>query len=99
MTYRETIELATKYGLRAYDLLVAQECDWAFSFEYSDEQFEKLCEKARYVHSHSSGVGVDACCIACAINWLIDDNGKTIDDVLGMDFYDIHEVALNFCEY
>ena len=99
MTYKETMELADKHGIKFMNLLVAQECDWAFSFYYTDEQFEKLCEKTRYVYGHSREVGVDVCSIAQAINDLIEDEEKTIDDVLAMDFYDIHDVALNFCEY
>ena len=99
MTYKETLDCAKEHGLRAYDLVVAQECDWAFNFDFDDAQFEKLCDKVANVYSHSMDVGVDACCVAMAVNRLIDDEGKGIEDVLQMDFYDIHNVALDYCEY
>lgn len=94
MKFREQLDMVEALRLNMCDLVIANECDCIFSFEYTDEQFEDLCAVAKLVYMESDYI--EAHHIASAINNLIDQNGQTIDEVLEMDIYDLSDKAAEY---
>ena len=96
--YKRILDIAEKYSIDSSDLLIAQNCYQVFDFDYSDDQFEKLCKKASTVYyGCSKDVGVSVYCVARAIDEFICDDEKSIEDVLLIDSEEIHYRALDFC--
>jgi hypothetical protein len=90
MTYKEQLKAVRDLGIDICDLNIADECENIFDFYYTDEEFEKLCEKARDCYIKSD---LGALAIALAINHLIRDDEQTIDQVLQMSKWDLIEKA------
>ena len=80
-------------GISICDLEVANECDCIFNFEYTEQEFEQLCDFARhcYLKDQSGDIGPNH--IAQAINDLIIEDEKTIHEVLDMSGWDILDRA------
>lgn len=86
MTFREKLNKVKEMNISVCDLTIANECDCVFDFEYTEQQFEDLCELAKICYLKSEFI--DICAIANVINDMIKD-GSTIDDVLDMSKWDI----------
>lgn len=95
MNYREALDFTRKNNISILDITVACECDCAFEFDYTDEQFERLCEVAKNAVLKGER-NIDEYAVATAINYLIVDDGKSIEDVINMIAWDIVGVALSF---
>lgn len=90
MTFRETLTKARENNIDILDLCIACECDNTFDFDYTQEEFEKLCKKARFVFMKSDNLTEWA--VANTINNLIQE-GRTIEQVLAMNVYDLIQTA------
>lgn len=91
MTYKEQLDKVRDLGISICDLEVANELDAVLDFEYTEEEFESLC-----------AFGVEACldaetmtanAIAKCINDLVDEEGKTVKEILEMDKWDFIDKA------
>lgn len=91
MTYREQLKKAHELGLSIVDLSVAFECDCVFGFKYTEEEFEKICGIVTECYLKSCDVSIS--CFAYAINELIGQDKKSIDDILKMSKWDLIEKA------
>lgn len=94
MTYREQLNKAKELGLSIIDLVVADECKAVFTFSYTDEEFERLCELVKICYIKSDGL--DEYCIASAVNELVEEDGKMIAEILEMKYYTIIDKATWF---
>lgn len=93
--YRESLNFIRNNNISILDITVACECDCAFDFDYTDEQFEKLCEIAK--NSVLKGERcIDEYAVATAINYMITEEEKSIEDVLNAQIWDIVQLSTNF---
>lgn len=86
MTFKEQLKIAENNNLSILDLEVADECDCVFEFEYTDEEFEKLCTRIRTAYLKAEEMTVAA--LAHCVNDLITKEDKSIDQICEMDAYD-----------
>lgn len=86
MTFKEQLKIANDNNLSILDLEIADECDCVFEFEYTDEEFEKLCTRIRYAYLKAEEMTVTAL-VHCVID-LINEEDLTIEQICEMDVYD-----------
>jgi hypothetical protein len=82
MNYRQSLTKVQELGISICDLEIANELDCVLDFEYTDEQFEQLCEFCLNAYLKSESVTANA--LALAVNDLIAE-GNTVDEVLELD--------------
>lgn len=82
MNYRESLTKVQELGISICDLEIANELYCVLDFEYTDEQFEQLCEFCLNAYLKSESVTANA--MALAVNDLIAE-GNTVDEVLELD--------------
>lgn len=91
MTYREQLNKLEELGITPTSIEIGNYCDCIFGFDYSDEEFEKLCNFAERMYSEADDVMTTAA-IANCINQLVED-GKTVEEILEMDKWDFLDKA------
>lgn len=91
MTFKEQLKIANDNNLSILDLEIADECDAVFEFEYTDEEFEKLCTRIRYAYLKAEEMTVTA--LAHCVNDLINEEDSTIEQICEMDVYDFIQKA------
>lgn len=96
MTYREQLNKLEELGITLTSIEIANSCNDLFDFDYSDEEFEKLCNFAEKMYIKADVMTTDA--VAKCINDLVNEEGKTIDEVLEMDKWDFINKASNYLD-
>ena len=96
MTYREQLNKLEELGITPTSIEVGNSCDCIFDFDYSDEEFEKLCRFAERTYFKSDDLTTSA--IACCINDLVNEEGKTVEEILEMDKWDFIDKASNYLD-
>ena len=96
MTYREQLNKLKELGITPTSIEVGNSCDCIFDFDYSDEEFEKLCNFAEEMYLKADVMTTDA--IAYCINDLVNEEGKTIEEILKMDKWDFIDKASNYLD-
>ena len=96
MTYREKLNKFQELGIMLSSIEVANSCDCIFDFNYSDEEFEKLCNFAEEMYFKSDDLTARA--IACCIDDLVNEEGKTVEEILEMDKWDFIDKASNYLD-
>ena len=96
MTYREQLNKLEELGITPTNIEIANSCNGLFEFNYSDEEFEKLCRFAERTYFKSDALTTSA--IACYINDLVNEDGKTIEEILEMDKWDFINKASNYLD-
>lgn len=91
MKFREQLNKAKELGFSISELKIANECDCIFEFEYTEKEFEWLCEQAHYCYLNAEQMTEFA--IAMAINELIVKENYTIDEVLDLCKWDLIDKA------
>jgi hypothetical protein len=91
MTYRETLKKAIRLGISVSDLVIANECDCVFDFEYTNEEFEQLCKKAHECYLKAEDITEYS--LALAINDLIKEKDFSVQEVLDMDKWELIDKA------
>lgn len=94
MTYREQLNKVNELGINICDLAIANELDSVLSFDYTEEQFESLCAFGRRIYLKFEEITVDA--IADCINDLVNEEGKTVEEILEMDKGDFLDEVCNY---
>lgn len=94
MTYREKLNKVRDLGIAICDLEVANELDAVLDFEYTEEEFENLCAFSVEVYLDAETMTTNA--IAHCINDLVDEEGKTVKEILEMDKWDFIDEASNW---
>lgn len=93
MTFREQLNKVLELGISICELDVANECDCVFGFEYTEQEFEQLCDFAMQCYLKDQSGNIGSYHVALAINELITEDEKTIQEVLGMSRWDMLEKA------
>ena len=94
MTYREQLNKVRDLGLSICDLEVANELDAVLSFEYTEEEFEDLCAFSVEIYLKAEKMTTDA--IAYCIDDLVEEEGKTVKEILKMNKWDFIDKASNW---
>ena len=95
MTYREQLNKLEELGITPTSIEIGNSCDCIFDFNYSDEEFEKLCNFAEEMYLKADVMTTDA--VAKCINQLVED-GKTVEEILEMDKWDFIDKASNYLD-
>ena len=96
MTYREQLNKLEELGITPTSIEVGNSCDCIFEFNYSDEEFEKLCNFAERMYLKADVMTTDA--VAKCINDLVNEDGKTVEEILEMDKWDFIKKASNYLD-
>lgn len=96
MTYREQLNKLEELGITPTNIEIANSCDCIFDFDYSDEEFEKLCNFAERMYLEAYVMTTDA--VAKCINDLVNEDGKTVEEILEMDKFDFIDKASNYLD-
>lgn len=91
MTYREQLNKVRNLGISICDLEIANELDAVLDFEYTEDEFESLCAFSVEVYLKAETMTTDA--IAYCINDLVNEEGKTVKEILKMDKWDFIDKA------
>ena len=94
MTYRESLNKLEELGITPTSVEIANSCDCIFEFNYSDEEFEKMCNYAERMYLKADVMTTDA--VAKCINDLVNEDGKTVEEILEMDKWDFINTASNY---
>ena len=96
MTYREQLNKLEELGITPTSIEIGNSCDCIFDFNYSDEEFEKLCNFAEEMYLKADVMTTDA--VAKYINNLVNEDGKTVEEILEMDKWDFIVKASNYLD-
>ena len=96
MTYREQLNKLEELGITPTSIEIGNSCDCIFDFDYSDEEFEKLCNFAERLYLKADVMTTDA--VAKCINDLVNEDGKTVEEILEMDKWDFINKASNYLD-
>ena len=96
MTYREKLNKLEELGITPTSIEIGNSCDCIFDFNYSDEEFEKLCNFAEEMYLKADVMTTDA--VAKCINDLVNEDGKTVEEILEMDKWDFIGRASNYLD-
>lgn len=91
MTYREQLNKVNELGINIFDLSIADELNSILSFDYTDEEFERLCEYAKNAYYEAYEMTMNA--IANCIDGLVNEDGKTVEEILEIDKRDFVKKA------
>lgn len=94
MTYREQLNKVNNLGISICDLEVANELDAILDFDYTDDKFESLCAFGARIYLKAENI--TAVAIAKCINDLVNEEGKTVEEILEMDKWDFIDKASNW---
>ena len=94
MTYREQLNKVRDLGIAICDLEIANELDAVLDFEYTEEEFESLCAFSVEIYLKTEKITTDA--IAYCINDLVEEEGKTVEEILKMNKWDFIVKANNW---
>ena len=95
MTYREQLNKLEELGITPTSIEIGNSCDCIFDFDYSDEEFEKLCRFAERMYLEANVMTTVA--VAKCINQLVEE-GKTVEEILEMDKWDFIDKASNYLD-
>ena len=94
MTYREKLNKVRDLGIAICDLDIANELDAVLNFEYTEEEFEDLCAFGVEIYLKAEKMTTDA--IAYCIDDLVEEEGKTVKEILKMNKWDFIVKANNW---
>ena len=94
MTYREQLNKVRDLGISICDLEIANELDAVLGFEYTEEEFEDLCAFGVEIYLKAEKMTTDA--IAYCIDDLVEEEGKTVKEILKMNKWDFIVKANNW---
>ena len=94
MTYREQLDKVRDLGISICDLEIANELDAVLDFEYTEEEFESLCAFSVEIYLKAEKMTTNA--IAYCINDLVEEEGKTVEEILEMNKWDFIDKASNW---
>ena len=91
MTYREQLNKLEELGITPSSIEIANSCDCLFEFNYSDEEFEKLCNFAERMYLKADVMTTDA--VAKCINDIVKaqralsfrTTNQIVEEILKMD--------------
>jgi hypothetical protein len=94
MNYREQLDKVNELGINIFDLTIANELDCVLDCEYTEKDFERLCDYARYIYLKADSITAEA--IARAIYGLLWTDEHTVDSICRMDKRKFTDLAFNY---
>ena len=94
MKYREQLNKVRDLGISICDLEIANELPADLDFEYTEAEFEDLCAFGVEIYLKAEKMTTDA--IAYCINDLVNEEGKTVEEILKMNNWDFIDKASNW---
>ena len=96
MTFKEIIKAIDKIDASYQDIEIALALDAEVDFDLTDEEFNKLCEYAKNVLDNSD---VNEYAIAECMNDLLNEEDKTVEEILEMDVHDFADEATGWMDW
>ena len=104
MTYREKLNKLEELGITPTSVEIANSCDCIFDFDYSDEEFDKLCDFAERMYLKADVMTTDA--VAKCINDMVKTQralsfrttNQIVEEILKMDKQDFIDKANNYLD-
>lgn len=104
MTYREQLNKLEELGITPTSIEIGNSCDCIFDFDYSDEEFEKLCNFAERMYLEAYVMTTDA--VAKCINDMVKTQralsfrttNQIVEGILKMDKFDFIDKASNYLD-
>lgn len=90
MTFKEIVNAIDKMKVKYQDVEIALNLDAEIDFDLTDEEFNSLCDYAKRVLDRTD---VTECAIAQCIDDLLNEEDKTVEDILKMDVLDFADKA------
>ena len=94
MTYREQLNKVRDLGISICDLEIADELEAVLDFEYTEEEFESLCDFSVEIYLKAEKMTTDA--IAYCINDFVEEKSKSVKEILKMNKWDFIDKASNW---
>ena len=96
MTFKEIIKAIDKLDANYQDIKIALNLDAEIDFDLTDEEFNKLCEYAKNVLDNSN---VSGYAIAECMDDLLNEEDKTVEEILEMDVHDFAHEAIGWMDW
>lgn len=96
MTFKEIIKAIDKIDASYQDIEIALALDAEVDFDLTDEEFNKLCEYAKNVLDNSD---VNEYAIAECMDDLLNEEDKTVEEILEMDVHDFADEAAGWMDW
>lgn len=90
MTFKEIVNAIDKMKVKYQDVEIALNLDAEIDFDLTDEEFNQLCDYAKRVLDRTD---VSEYAIAQCIDDLLNEEDKTVEDILKMDVLDFADKA------
>ena len=96
MTFKEIIKAIDKLDASYQDVEIALNLDAEIDFDLTDEEFNQLCDYAKRVLDRTD---VTEYAIAQCIDDLLNEEDKTVEDILKMDVLDFADEAAGWMDW
>lgn len=96
MTFKEIVNAIDKLDASYQDIEIALNLDAEIDFDLTDEEFNSLCDYAKRVLDRTD---VTEYAIAQCIDDLLNEEDKTVEDILKMDVLDFADEASGWMDW
>lgn len=96
MTFKEIVNAIDKLDASYQDIKIALNLDAEIDFDLTDEEFNLLCDYAKRVLDRTD---VTEHAIAQCIDDLLNEEDKTVEDILKMDVHDFADEAAGWMDW
>ena len=96
MTFKEIVNAIDKMKVKYQDVEIALNLDAEIDFDLTDEEFNSLCDYAKRVLDRTD---VTEYAIAQCIDDLLNEDDKTVEDILKMDVLKFADEASGWMDW
>ncbi len=96
MTYKEIANAIDKLDVSYQDIEIVLALDSEIDFDYTDEEFNSLCDYAKRVLDISD---INEYAIAECMDDLLNCEDKTVKEIIEMDMHDFIDEASNWMDW
>lgn len=96
MTYKEIVNAIDKLNVNYQDIELALALDAEIDFEYTDEEFNSLCDYAKRVLARTD---LTKYAIAKCMDDLLNEEDKTVKEILEMDAHDFADEVAGWMDW
>lgn len=96
MTFKEIANAIDKLDISYQDIEIVLALDSEIDFDYTDEEFNQLCEYAKRVLDISD---INEYAIAECMDDLLNCEDKTVKEIIEMDMHDFIDEASNWMDW
>ncbi len=96
MTFKEIVNAIDKIKVKYQDVEIALNLEAEIDFDLTDEEFNSLCDYAKRVLARTD---VTEYAIAQCMDDLLNEEDKTVEDILKMDVLKFADEASNWMDW